>query len=76
MRLRLKEGEREPAYVPIYREDGRIGPGSNEKPDNPTLSLLKTKLRAQGRQLSAEEIEALREQVDNSLKPKKKKSKS
>lgn len=59
VKLRLKAGEREPEYAPIYREDGRIGPGANEKVDNEALNMQLVKIRSTGREPDAEEMKAL-----------------
>jgi arylsulfatase A-like enzyme len=66
VRLRINSGEREPGYAPIYKADGKIGPGAKETPDNPELSLLASKARAEGRQITEAELTALREQAARS----------
>jgi len=63
VRLRITSGEREPHYAPIYKADGNIGPGANENPANPELSLLASKARAEGRQLTASELAAMGKQA-------------
>jgi arylsulfatase len=63
VRLRLSSGEREPSYAPIYKAEGTIGPGSNERPDEPGLSLLASQARAGGRELSSAELAELRRQA-------------
>lgn len=63
VRMRISPGEREPCYAPIYRADGTIGPGANEKPDDPELALLASKARSTGRQLTAAELHALSEEA-------------
>ncbi len=63
VKLRLKSGEREPGYAPIYREDGRIGPGFNEDTENPDLTLQLAKIRSTGRQPGDEEIAKLEKQL-------------
>ncbi len=80
VRLRTGAGERVPEYATIYREDGRIGPGSNEKPGDPDLTLRLAKARATGRQLSEKEIEQIKQELaakkkpdDGSKAPRKKK---
>ena len=82
VRFRLSSGEREPAYAPIYRADGRIGPGAKEDPAEPALSLLASKARAEGRELSEAELTALHKQTvkregssDGTSKGKRKKKK-
>ncbi len=59
VKLRVTSGERTPSYAPIYKADGIIGPGSNEKPENEELSSLISKARSEGRQLTAAELAAL-----------------
>lgn len=66
VRLRINSGEREPVYAPIYKADGKIGPGAKETPDNPELSLLASKARAEGRQITEAELTALRKQAARS----------
>ncbi|MEO6246918.1 MAG: arylsulfatase [Opitutaceae bacterium] len=66
VRYRLNSVEREPHYAPIYRADGRIGPGANERLDNEAAALLATKARAEGRQLSAAELAALAKEAEKS----------
>lgn len=60
VRLRLSSGEREPKYAPGFTKEGTRGPGSNESPDDPDLSLRATKERAAGKQLTEAEMELLR----------------
>jgi arylsulfatase A-like enzyme len=48
VRLRLKPGEREPEYAPIYKADGTIGPGARESVPDERASLARAKQRAQG----------------------------
>ena len=83
VRLRPGPGEREPQYAPVYREDGRIGPGSNEKPEDPTLTLRLAKERSAGRQLTEEDIERIKVELaekkvpaEQNNTPKKKKTKA
>ncbi len=52
VRLRLKGGEREPEYAPIYKSDGKIGPGARESVPDEKASMARAKLRSQGIQLS------------------------
>jgi arylsulfatase len=54
VRLRLKGGEREPEYAAIYRDDGKFGPGANEKVPDEKASLQRAKLRSQGNQIKIE----------------------
>lgn len=54
VRLRLNSGEREPEYAPIYRADGKIGPGARESVPDEKTSMSRVKLRSQGIQLSSE----------------------
>ena len=73
VRLRLNSGERVPEYAPIYKADGKIGPGANEKVDDPDLTLAKVKLRAAGQQLTETDIEKLKKPMsDKAAKTKKK----
>ena len=51
VRLRLKGGEREPEYAPIYRADGKIGPGAKESIPDEEASMKRVRQRAQGIQL-------------------------
>ncbi|QDU88960.1 Arylsulfatase precursor [Pirellulimonas nuda] len=51
VRLRLKPGEREPKYAPIYNAVGRIGPGAREKVSDEPASLARAKKRSVGVQL-------------------------
>ncbi len=60
--LRLNTGEREPEYAPIYKADGKIGPGAKENPTDPELSLLIARARAEGREPAEEEACAVEEQ--------------
>ena len=60
VRLRLQSGEREPAFAPVFKADGSKGPGAKEDVEDPEFSLLLAKARAEGRQLSASELETLR----------------
>ncbi len=53
VRLRLKGGEREPEYAPIYNAAGKIGPGAREDVPDKEASLARVKERAQGIQLNA-----------------------
>ena len=53
VRLRLKPGEREPEYAPIYKSDGKIGPGARESVPDEKASLQRAKERSQGNQLAA-----------------------
>ena len=48
VRLRLNGGERVPEYAPIYRADGKIGPGARESIADEKASLSRVKLRSQG----------------------------
>ncbi len=50
-RLRLKGGEREPEYAPIYKADGKIGPGANENIPDEKGAMARVNERAQGIQL-------------------------
>ncbi len=50
-RLRVKSGEREPEYAPIYNSDGRIGPGARESVPDEKASLERAIRRSQGVQL-------------------------
>lgn len=52
VRLRLKGGEREPEYAPIYNADGKIGPGARESVPDEKASMTRVKERAKGIQLS------------------------
>ena len=63
VKLRVTAGECEPHYAPIYKAGGNIGPGSNENPDDPELSLLASKARSEGRQLTEVELAALKKQA-------------
>lgn len=75
-RLRLSAGEREPEYALPYRADGRIGPGSNENVPNEKLNLALVKIRADGREPTADEIAKLEsDNSDKDPKPKRRKSK-
>ncbi len=56
VRLRLKGGERVPEYAPIYKDDGKIGPGANEKIADEKASLERVQLRARGVQVNDERI--------------------
>jgi len=58
-KLRVKAGERRPDYAPIYREDGSIGPGANEKVDNESLCMELAKIRSTGREPNEAELKAL-----------------
>jgi arylsulfatase A-like enzyme len=51
VRLRLKPGEREPEYAPIYKAEGKIGPGAKENVSDAKASLARVKQRAKGIQL-------------------------
>ncbi|TWU02213.1 arylsulfatase [Stieleria varia] len=51
VRLRLKSGEREPEYAPIYKSDGKIGPGARESVPDEKASLKRVKQRATGIQV-------------------------
>lgn len=51
VRLRLKPGEREPEYAPIYKSDGEIGPGGRERVPDGKASLKRVKQRAAGMQV-------------------------
>ncbi len=64
VRLRLSTGEREPEYAPIYREDGRIGPGSPERLENPELVDALNKLRSTGLLGTPEELAAVQPASD------------
>ena len=66
VKLRVTAGECEPRYAPIYKADGNIGPGANEKPDDEQLSLLASKARSEGRQLTEAELAALKTQIAKS----------
>ena len=66
VRYRINSGEREPEYAPIYKVDGNIGPGAKETPADPELSLLASKARAEGRQLTEAELAALKKQAAKS----------
>jgi len=76
VRIHLISGEREPEYAPIYNAEGKIGPGANERVDDPEFSLLLAKAHAEGRQLSAKEIQELKQKAatmpDKVQNPKKK----
>ncbi|MEM7602525.1 MAG: arylsulfatase [Verrucomicrobiota bacterium] len=48
VRLRLKPGEREPTYSPIYRSNGRIAPASSEKVPDERAALQRAKQRSMG----------------------------
>lgn len=63
VRLRLKSGEREPAYAPIFNAAGQIGPGANESVPDPAFSLLLAKAHAEGRQLSDSDLKTLHQQA-------------
>ncbi len=63
VRLRVSAGEREPYFSPILRADGKIGPGSAERPDSEEFALLTTEARSEGRQLSAAELADLRKKA-------------
>ncbi len=67
--LRLSSGEREPEYAPPFTKEGKKGPGAKENPDDADLSLLTTKERATGRQLTDTEMDALRAQSSAKKKP-------
>ncbi len=54
VRLRLKGGEREPEYAPIYKSDGKIGPGARENVSDEKASMARAKLRSQGIPLNSE----------------------
>ncbi len=73
VRLRTSGGERVPGYAPIYKPDGKIGPGAKEDVENEAFSLALAKAHSEGRQLNAVEIEALNQQYSN--KPAKGKGK-
>ena len=63
VRLRLSSGEREPEYAPPYLPDGIRGPGARESVPDEVYALLLAKARAEGRQLSETERDALRAQA-------------
>ena len=56
VKLRLKPGEREPEYAPIYAENGKIGSGAKEDVEDPALSLKLAKIRATGREPDTAEM--------------------
>ena len=80
VRLRLKAGEREPEYAPIYRVDGKIGPGAKESVDAPSLALAAAKARSKGKLLSDSDIDELEKGLPNGSdqvgKPRKRKRSS
>ncbi len=53
VRLRLKGGEREPEYAPIYKSDGKIGPGARESVPDEKASMSRAKQRASGQQIES-----------------------
>ena len=55
VRLRLKPGEREPEYAPIYKSDGKVGPGARESVPDEKASLKRVKQRAAGVQIKEQE---------------------
>ena len=62
-RLRTSGGEREPAYAPIYNAAGKIAPGAKENVDDEAYSLALVKAHAEGRQLTAAELDQLKQQT-------------
>ncbi len=53
VRLRIKGGEREPEYAPIYKSDGKIGPGARESVPDENASMTRAKRRASGQQVES-----------------------
>lgn len=76
VRLRLISGEREPEYAPPFTKEGTRGPGSKEDVENPAAALAAVKVRAAGRQLTAEELAKLVGKSEPTEKPRNKKKKS
>jgi hypothetical protein len=63
VRLRLKPGEIEPVYAPVFDERGNIGPAGREQVGDPGYAMELVRARAQGRQLSESDTEALRKKL-------------
>ena len=76
--FRLQAGEREPEHAPIFKADGKQGPGAREDVPDEAFALLLAKAHAQGRQLNEAELAELRRQAATAKPPasKKKKAKS
>lgn len=68
VKLRLKPGEREPEYAPIYKANGAIGPGAQESVPDERFSLLLAKARAEGREPDEAELETLRKPAASKAK--------
>ncbi len=75
VRLRLGPGEREPVYAPPFIPDGTRGPGAKEDVENPAAALAAVKVRAAGRQLTAEERAKLVGKGDPTENPRSKRKK-